>query len=219
MTIEQQYLDRVIACLPPTTPLRSQIALELRGLIADRVERGERIEDILRQLGDPQTLAESYLKAVPLVSASFVSRAMARIIDVLMVMVIMLALVFVVAMMIPSSAFELIPVMALVATALSLLACVIYAVVAEYARGQTVGKRLFHLRVVRESGAHISLGQAIVRQLPTLMQFFWIDILFALFTDRRQRAFELLSKTRVVQVPPEERASARLNMPRATSLA
>ena len=29
-------------------------------------------------------------------------------------------------------------------------------------------------------------------------QFFWVDVLFALFTDRNQRAFELLSKTRVV---------------------
>jgi len=30
---------------------------------------------------------------------------------------------------------------------------------------------------------------------------FWIDVLFALFTERSQRAFELLSKTRVVTTP------------------
>ena len=29
-------------------------------------------------------------------------------------------------------------------------------------------------------------------------------LLFALFTERSQRAFELLSKTRVVRVPPQE---------------
>jgi len=34
-----------------------------------------------------------------------------------------------------------------------------------------------------------------------LFQVFWIDILFALFTDRKQRAAELLSKTRVIQLP------------------
>jgi uncharacterized RDD family membrane protein YckC len=39
-----------------------------------------------------------------------------------------------------------------------------------------------------------------VRNLPIFMQIFWIDALFALFTDRSQRAFELLSKTRVVRV-------------------
>jgi uncharacterized RDD family membrane protein YckC len=37
-----------------------------------------------------------------------------------------------------------------------------------------------------------------VRQLPVFLQVFSIDALFVLFTDRRQRAFELLSKTRVV---------------------
>ena len=38
-----------------------------------------------------------------------------------------------------------------------------------------------------------------MRNLPWLLEFFWIDALFALFTDKRQRAFELLSKTRVVR--------------------
>jgi hypothetical protein len=42
-----------------------------------------------------------------------------------------------------------------------------------------------------------------VRQLAIVFQVFWVDILFALFTDRSQRAFELLSKTRVVDA--EER--------------
>ena len=216
-TTEQQYIDRVIAFLPRSTPLRSQIALELRASIADRLERGERLEDILRQLGDPQTLAESYLNAIPLVSASFASRAVARIIDVLMVIAIVGVLAFTVAVLMPRK--EFIPFVMLIAVVLCAFSYFTYAVAAEYLTGQTLGKRLFHMRVVRESGAHISLGQAIVRQLPTLMQFFWVDILFALFTDRSQRAFELLSKTRVVQVPDEERPAAGTNLSRVTSLA
>ena len=52
--------------------------------------------------------------------------------------------------------------------------------------------------MVTEKGARIGIGQAIVRALPIFLQVFTIDALFALFTDRRQRAFELLSKTRVV---------------------
>ena len=214
---EQQYIDRVIAFLPRSTPLRSQIALELRASIADRLERGERLEDILRQLGDPQTLAESYLNAVPLVSGSFVARAVARILDVLMVIVIVGALALLVAIAMPRK--EFIPFVMLIAVLLCIVGYFTYAVVAEYLTGQTMGKRLFHMRVVRESGAHISLGQAVVRQLPTLMQFFWVDILFALFTDRSQRAFELLSKTRVVEVPADERSAAGANLSRVTSLA
>ena len=38
-----------------------------------------------------------------------------------------------------------------------------------------------------------------MRNLPWLLEVWWIDALFALFTDRNQRAFELLSKTRVVR--------------------
>src|SRR5688572_30687675 len=102
---EQQYIDRVIAFLPRSTPLRSQIALELRASIADRLERGERLEDILRQLGDPQTLAESYLNAVPLVSGSFAARAVARILDVLMVIVIVGTVALLVSIAMPRKEF------------------------------------------------------------------------------------------------------------------
>jgi hypothetical protein len=38
-----------------------------------------------------------------------------------------------------------------------------------------------------------------VRQLPVFLQVFWIDVMFALFMEKRQRAFEMLSKTRVVR--------------------
>ncbi len=80
----------------------------------------------------------------------------------------------------------------------------LYTVVAEYRFGETIGKRLVGLRVVRESGGGISLGQSIVRQLPVFLQAGWIDIFFALFTERRQRAFEILSKTRVVRAVAED---------------
>ncbi len=73
-----------------------------------------------------------------------------------------------------------------------------YTIVAEYRRGGTIGKRLMRIQVVRESGARISLGQALLRQLPFLGQFFFIDAAFAFFTDRRQRAFEMLTKTRAI---------------------
>jgi len=46
------------------------------------------------------------------------------------------------------------------------------------------------------------LGQSVVRQLPMVLQIYWIDGLFAFFTDKQQRAFELLSKTRVVLEDP-----------------
>ena len=83
------------------------------------------------------------------------------------------------------------------------LTCALYPLVAEYRFGRTAGKRLLGLRVVRESGGRITLGQSAVRQLPVFLQVGWVDILFALFTEHHQRAFELLSKTRVVLAEEE----------------
>ncbi len=74
-----------------------------------------------------------------------------------------------------------------------------YTIVAEWRSGQTFGKRQYGLYVVQENGAPITLGQSVVRQLSLLFQVVWIDAMFVLFTERRQRAFELLSKTRVVR--------------------
>ena len=33
------------------------------------------------------------------------------------------------------------------------------------------------------------------------LQVFWIDVMFTLFTEKKQRAFEVLSKTRTVVAP------------------
>ncbi len=82
-----------------------------------------------------------------------------------------------------------------------------YTIVERVPPGQTIGKRLRGLRVVSETGARISLGQAIVRQLPMFLQVYWIDVMFALFTDKSQRAFEMLSKTRVVRLESKSRST------------
>ena len=84
------------------------------------------------------------------------------------------------------------------------LAFLVYTVVSEWQWGQTIGKYLLGVRAVRESGARVSIGQAVVRHLPVILQVFWIDAFFALFTEKHQRAFEMLSKTRVVLVAPQE---------------
>ena len=59
------YIQSVMDRVPEGMPLRDQIAMELRSHIAERIERGQGLEDVLRQLGDPLTLAESYLSVGP----------------------------------------------------------------------------------------------------------------------------------------------------------
>jgi uncharacterized RDD family membrane protein YckC len=191
-TTMDHYINRVVASMPPGTPLRRQIGMELQGLIADRVDRGEPVDDVLRQLGDPLTLAESYLSAVPLVAGSFQRRAAAKLIDFGLFVALLAPLVWLAWRLENFWLFILLVPSGVVAFAA-------YIVIAEYRTGQTLGKRLLGLRAVRESGARIGLGQSVVRQLPTALEVFWVDVLFALFTEKSQRAFELLSKTRVVR--------------------
>lgn len=195
MTRADQFVQRVMDALPSGTPAREQIAAELRANIEDRVARGQSLDDVLQQLGDPVTLAESYLEAVPLISAPFGRRAAAKAIDALLIMAFILP---VIGMLIWLGSDWIRPELIIIGIMCTGTLAGFYLVAAEAHYGYTVGKYLMGLRVVRESGARISIGQAIVRQLPMFFQVYWIDILFALFTDRRQRAFELLSKTRVV---------------------
>ena len=81
MTTADDYINRVLSLLPRATPMRAQIAVELRGHIEERVAHGQTVGEVLRQLGDPALLAESYLSAVPLEPASFPARAGAKCVD------------------------------------------------------------------------------------------------------------------------------------------
>lgn len=87
MTTADEFVERVLASLPGSTPQREQIGLELSGHIAERVAEGVPLDDVLRQLGDPTVLAESYLSAVPLVGAPFLSRSLAKALDAAFVLV------------------------------------------------------------------------------------------------------------------------------------
>ncbi len=78
MTTADDYVNTVLEMMPSTMPQRQQIAAELRSHIAERLAHGHTLDDVLRQLGDPATLADSYLSAEPLVSAPFGSRVVAR---------------------------------------------------------------------------------------------------------------------------------------------
>ena len=197
MTITaDDFVNRVLSALPPTTPRREQIALELRGLIGERLAAGQPLPEVLDQLGDPGTLAESYLSAVPLVAGSFWSRATARLIDFAIPVVLLSPVAATIWLATPA---EYVPVLLVVYLLGGGALIAIYPMVAEARYGKTIGKHLRGLRVVTEAGASIGAGQAIVRNLPWMLEIFWIDALFAVFTDKHQRAFEMLSKTRVVQ--------------------
>jgi len=194
-TTADDYINKVMQNIPRSIPARSQIALELRGHIAERVSAGASIEQVIQQLGDPAALADSYLSAETLASAPFGRRAVAKMIDALILVAVATPPLVLWSQILSSEVFP-IAILAMVFGTTALFG--LYAAIGESVYGQTLGKRVMEIRVVTEAGGRISIGQAVVRQLPVFLQVFWIDVMFALFTEKSQRAFELLSKTRVV---------------------
>jgi uncharacterized RDD family membrane protein YckC len=198
MRTADQYIDQVLALLPSATPMRDQIATELRGHIAERLAGGHTVGEVLALLGDPVHLAESYLASVPLVSARFWPRVLAKVVDIATIGAVVLPLAWLATRLVPPEFTPIVVIWVTLAGGSLLFAP--YTALTEWKYGQTFGKYLIGLRVVRESGTRIGFGQAVVRQLPMFFQFYWIDVLFVLFTEKSQRAFEMLSKTRVVTV-------------------
>lgn len=196
MTMES-YLARLGDAMPGMMPEREQIIADVRAHIEEGTQRGEALDAVLARLGEPTDLAASYLSEVPLVSASLGRRAAAMAIDVAIPVVIAaLAGLFVTTGEVSRGTMLIVLGFAVTAGFIT------YILVGETRLGQTLGKHWLKLLVVRESGARISVGQAIVRLLPSLLHVWFIDVIFALFTERHQRAFELLSKTRVVTIDP-----------------
>lgn len=194
MTAED-YVGRVLAALPPSLPDREQIGLELRGHIAERVAEGRSLEEVLGQLGEPSALAASYGGAESLTSAPHGPRLAAKLIDAGLSAALSLPVAIVGGLLGHDTATFVAIAGGLLLGWLAFWGGTVWA---EHRWGRTPGKHWMGLRVVTEAGARVSLGQAAVRQLPLLLQIFWIDAMFAVFTERRQRAFELLSHTRVV---------------------
>jgi len=68
--------------------------------------------------------------------------------------------------------------------------------------GQTPGKKLFGLRVVRTDGLPVSYGQAFVRAIGYFISLFmWLGFLWALWDRRNQTWHDKLAGTLVIQSP------------------
>jgi uncharacterized RDD family membrane protein YckC len=201
-TPAQDYIDEVLACVPDVEE-RQRIEMELQTRLDPRIS----VEQAIATYGHPRDVAEFYLASVPLESAPMLRRLAAALIDIPSVMAFGVALFYFAWKLIGFGNQSFIaavlvgnPVAIALCFATLFLMSPLYYIIAETWTSQTVGKAIMGIRTVRESGARISVGQAIVRQIPLFFSFYLFDALFALFTKKKQRLFELISKTRVVKV-------------------
>ena len=208
MTIDE-YVAAVLRQLPGPLVDSTRVESDLRAHVADRVEAGATQADAVEHLGTPEEVAAELLATVHLDAASLWQRAGAFVIDVAVgVVALFLAATFVfvpfmdiwdVADVVARGMFfTTFAVGVLLAVAVLALA-IVYFPVLEKLFGQTVGKRLLGIVVVRENGSTLRWRDAFIRRIPFFFEFFWLDALFALFTARRQRAFDLVAGTLVVR--------------------
>lgn len=88
--------------------------------------------------------------------------------------------------------------------ALMWLLWLVYFTYFEGTSGQTIGKRLMQIRVLRESGGRCDIGSALIRNILRIIDhlpfLYILGIILIASTEKRQRLGDMLAKTIVAKV-------------------
>jgi uncharacterized RDD family membrane protein YckC len=209
MTEVDKYINQVLHHVHAPERDRVRFAADLQAHVQEAVAVGESQRTVLARMGSPTEVAAEFMAQVSLTNAGFWRRAVAYAID--------LAMVFVVASVfgvLAIFATNLVPrhpagvdwvvggalILLIVAMASAALGVILlYFPVLEGRFGQTVGKRLLGISVLKENGLPIGYGDAFLRRLSYYFEFLPLDALFVPFTTRQQRAFDIVARTIVVR--------------------
>lgn len=221
MTIDE-YVSAVNSHLPPWLAERRARVADLRSHLADRLELAASEAALTAELEPPNEYAVALMSELRFEPAPHGRRLAAFLIDIALgvplALLVVLAWHAVMTMFVAgwpadmpriwwsgvgpliggSALFLLIALVGVLALSAFVLA-VIYFPVAEAVWGTTIGKQLMRLGVVAENGTRVTWLKAIIRRLPFYVEIFLLDAIFALFTERRQRAFDLVARTLVVE--------------------
>jgi uncharacterized RDD family membrane protein YckC len=217
MSEAERYLHEVLRHVPAAFPeRRARIAADLRSHLSESIAAGESEEGAVRRMGPAEQTAGTFLQGAPLPLAPLADRLGAYVLDNALLAAPVLAAFALAGMRDPAwlasleqpntAGARIVVAAVIVATvAVSLL----YFPVLEARSGQTPGKRLFGIAVVKASGTAVRFGTAMLRRLPSLFNFALLDAVFAPFTAKRQRAFDIVAGTLVVtSAPSASRARA-----------
>ena len=208
MKPEDRYIDDVMRHVFAAEEDRERLEADLHSHFSEAEAEGRAPREIIEGLGTPEEVATAFNAERPILYASFWQRLVAFIGDFgLLVCLTVPALSLVFLMGVVGEEPGDVSVLWLIVCGLLFLALlglgIFYFPLLEAHFGKTLGKHLMRIRVVRENGAPIGLGQAFVRRLSLYFEMLWIDALFIPFTDKRQRALDIVAKTIVAREPGE----------------
>ena len=204
-----RYIDEVMRHAFATKADKERLETDLRAHVAQAEERGEPLRETLEELGTPDEVAAALSAEQTIEYATFIQRVAAFIGDcgvmVLLAWPAVAGMVFVATLRGSPEDAPLGWIAVLAGCGLAALGIyAFYFPLFEARFGRTPGKRLMKIRVIRENGAPISLGQAFVRRLSMYFEFLVIDALFVPFTKRKQRALDIAAQTVVAKEPGED---------------
>lgn len=208
MKLEDRYIDDVMRSVFAAAEDRERLEADLRSHFAEAEAAGRAPREVIEGLGTPEEVAAAFNAEREFQYASFWQRLVAFFGDAGLLMLFVLPLLGLGLMAgVVGEEPGGIAVLWLIPFGLLFLALlglgIFYFPLLEAHYGKTLGKRLMRLRVVRETGSPISLGQAFVRRLSFYFDMLWLDALFVFFTDKNQRALDIVAKTVVAQEPGE----------------
>lgn len=209
MNAVEKYINSVLRNIQASTAEKLRIEADLRAHLEEALANSEQVETVLARMGDPTELAVEFMSQVTLCYAGFWRRLFAFVIDLLILIPTVGILgipIMLLSNLVPQhpADFEYIlgAVILFLITGLALGIIglmLLYFPLLEGRFGQTVGKRLLGLRVLKENGLPIGYKEAFLRRLSYYFEFLAFDALFIPFTAKRQRAFDIVAQTIVVQ--------------------
>jgi uncharacterized RDD family membrane protein YckC len=205
----EKYIHNVMENIVAAPSERQRIEADLRAHLEEALAADNPLETVLERMGTPLEVAEEFMSQVSLPYASFWKRLLALLVDFAIIILAAFSLA------IPGITMSnLVPqnpvgsdwiwggllIAGVVACVLAVIGVILlYFPLLEARFGQTVGKRLFRLLVLKESGLPIGYKEAFLRRLSFYFGFFALDGLFVLFTHRRQRALDIVARTIIIQ--------------------
>jgi uncharacterized RDD family membrane protein YckC len=210
MNETERYVRNVLRNIQAPPHERARIEADLRAHLAEALAAGEPVTAaIVARMGSAEEVAAEFMAGVTLHYAGFWRRLVAFAVDVVLCFAITLPLIglgVALGNAVPPEPRGADYVIGAVLIALTIGTGVaatgfglLYFPILEGRFGQTVGKRLLRLRVIKETGAPIGYKEAFLRRLSFYFDFALPDALFILFTAKRQRAFDIIARTVVIR--------------------
>jgi uncharacterized RDD family membrane protein YckC len=208
----ENYIHEVLRNIQAPADKKQRIEADLRSHFQAAVEAGEPLPDVMNRMGSPEEVAAAFMGQEAFSYGSFGCRLAAFMIDMLVIFAAggVLALIAVaMANLVPREpaglgyvvgAFLILLVVGSAAGAVGMI--LFYFPILEGRFGQTPGKLILRLRVLKENGLPIGYKEAFLRRLSYYFEFLPVDALFILFNPRRQRAMDIVARTIVIKESP-----------------